>query len=296
MSDLPVLTPGEVATVVTSAKEIEPIGSGGQKVVFRARIDGGVYALKFALLPPDVESDDLSSSDVAARAAREVETMRDCSSPFMVKLGPVGLTFVTIGHQKLLYFSEEFVDGDNLRTLLDQQGTLAPSEVVQLGIQISSAIQELWALGKIHRDIKPGNIMRRRQTGDFVLLDAGLAFDVAGESLSAGFLVGTKPYFSPEQFDYNSRRILDFRSDMFSLGVTLYEALTGRHPFWVRGDSSPSLFTKIRTHNPPAPGTIMSRVPPPLDRVVLRMLGKFPHLRYRKCEQLIAALREVQAG
>ena len=130
-----------------------------------------------------------------------------------------------------------------------------------MSIQMTDDIQALWELGKIHRYIKPGNIMRRT-SGDFVLLDAGRAFDVIGESLSGGFLVGTRIYFSPEQFDYSNRRTgLDFRSDIFALGVTMYEMATGRHPFWSRGQSSATFYSNVTPLAPELPSTSLEDFP-----------------------------------
>jgi serine/threonine protein kinase len=296
MSDLPNLTPEQVAQLVPRASDIQLVGAGGQKVVFKGTIAGEQYALKFAKvpeLPEDLESEDFPMSDVAVRAQREVETMRDCTSPHMVKLGPIGLEFAAIGDQSLLYFSEEFVIGRDLRTILQADRRFEPAQVVKLGQHIVDAIHALWELGKIHRDIKPANIMRREGNGEYVLLDAGFAFDVVGESLSIG-PVGTPPYFSPEQFDFTNRRtVMDFRSDLFSLGVTMYEMATGQHPFWTRGDTSGSLFNKITTYNPEPPSATVPDFPGELDDIILRMLGKSPHLRYRRCQQLIDALNQI---
>ncbi len=104
-------------------------------------------------------------------------------------------------------------------------------------------------------------------------------------------IVGTPIYFSPEQFDYSSRRTgMDFRSDIFALGVTMYELLSGRHPFWTRGQSSETTFNNIQSTAPDPPSSIISGVTDELDEVILRMLGKSPHLRYRKCDHLVQAL------
>ena len=295
MANLPQLTPEQITAAFPALSEVGFVGQGGQKIVFRVRIEGQSYALKFALLPQEIDSENEEFVEVKARAKREVEIMRECTSPYMVKLGPIGLEFCEIAGQSLLYFSEEFIDGEILSSIRASGTRLNAPQIVTLGIQIVSAVQELWNLGKIHRDVKRSDIMQRN-TGDYVLLDAGLAFDVVGESLSAGFLVGTPPYFSPEQSDYQNRRVLDFRSDIFSLGVTLYEMSTGRHPFWVQGDNSITLFRKISGASPPAPSSLNPEIPPELDRIILRMMGKSPHLRYRKCEHLITALVEVQRG
>jgi len=296
MSDLPNLTPEQVAQLVPGASDIELVGPGGQKVVFKGTIAGEQYALKFAKvpeLPEDLETEDFPMSDVAVRAQREVKTMRDCTSRHMVKLGPIGLEFTTIDDQSLLLFSEQFIVGRNLRTILRSDGRFDPAQIVTLGLHIVDAIQALWDLGKIHRDIKPANIMRREGDDEYVLLDAGFAFDVVGESLSIA-PVGTPPYFSPEQFAFTNRRtVMDFRSDLFSLGVTMYELATGQHPFWTPGDTSRSLFNRITTHNPPPPSTIVPGFPQDLDDMILRMLGKSPHVRYRRCQQLIDALSET---
>lgn len=296
MNDLPNLTPEQVGGLIPQASGIEPVDAGGQKVVFKGTIAGQQYALKFAKvpeLPDDLESEEFPMSDVAVRAQREVETMRDCTSPHMVKLGPIGLSFTTIDNQSLLYFSEEFIVGRDLRKILRSDGRFEPAQIVTLGLHIVDAVHALWELGKIHRDIKPANIMRREGNDEYVLLDAGFAFDVVGESLSIG-PVGTPPYFSPEQFDFTNRRtVMDFRSDLFSLGVTMYQLATGQHPFWSPGDTSRSLFNKISTHNPERPSTCVPGFPEGLDDIILRMLGKSPHIRYRRCQQLIDALSQI---
>lgn len=297
---VPNLTPEQIESHVVGVTDVQFLGQGGQKAVFRCNINGSPYALKFSYSPDGIPGANPDSTeaeedpDVIVRTRREVETMRDCKSNHMVKLGPIGLGFVEIEGDSLLYFTEELIEGEDLAAWLRSKGKMDCAEIVRLGLHIADAIKALWDLGKIHRDIKPGNIMRRTN-GEFVLLDAGLAFDVAGESLSGGFLVGTRIYFSPEQFDYSNRRTgLDFRSDMFALGVTMYQMLTGVHPFWKRGDSSETFYSNVTSASPPKPSEIASDVPELLDEIILRLLGKAPHLRYRKCDQLINALKKVE--
>ena len=291
---LPTITEGDIKTLIPEIKSAVQIGHGGQKVVFRAMYNGQPLALKFALLSDTFKPENDDIDETVLRAQRETQIMQECTSPHMVKLGPLGLGTACIAGQNVLYFSEEFIDGQALKEVLRGEGPMQTDEVVRLGLQMCSAIADLWSLGKIHRDIKPGNIMRRADGTGYVLLDAGLAFDVAGESISAGFLVGTMAYFSPEQFDYTSRRTMDFRSDIFSLGVTLYEAATGQHPFFSPTTSTPHLFTRITKHNPAPPSSLNAAIPAALDKVILRMMGKAPHLRYRRIEQLHEALARVQ--
>jgi serine/threonine-protein kinase len=291
---LPNITEGDIKALIPEIKSAALIGHGGQKVVFRAIYNDQPIALKFALLSDTFNPENEDIDETVLRAQRETQIMQECTSPHMVKLGPIGLATACTADQNVLYFSEEFIDGQALKEVLKNEGPMQTDDVVRLGLHMCSAIADLWSLGKIHRDIKPGNIMRRADGTGYVLLDAGLAFDVAGESISAGFSVGTMAYFSPEQFDYTNRRTMDFRSDIFSLGVTLYEAATGQHPFFSPTTSAPHLFSKITKHNPAPPSSLNAAIPVALDNVILRMLGKSPHLRYRRIDQLREALAQVQ--
>src|ERR1017187_7206686 len=138
MAQLPQLTPDDVGALIPAATAIQFVESGGQKTVFRARISDHPYALKFALLPGPVDHED-DLPEVVARASREVETMRDCTSPHMVKLGPLGLTYATVGTQSLVFFSEEFIDGMSVRSAIQQGNPFAAGEVIKLGLQIADA-------------------------------------------------------------------------------------------------------------------------------------------------------------
>jgi len=208
----------------------------------------------------------------------------------------ISVTYCKLDTLAMLEIAKSLSEGSDLKQILDSGTTLPPIELVRLGLDICDAIKCLWEIGKVHRDIKPGNIMQR-SAGGYVLLDAGLAFDVAGESLSGGFTVGTRIYFSPEQFDYSSRRSgLDFRSDMFSLGVTLYELATGTHPFYIRGTPSETFFENVTSQAPEPISQLVDGFPEQLEQVILRMLGKSPHLRYRKCDLLAKDLAEAGAA
>tara|TARA_R110002073_G_scaffold96276_2_gene222586 strand:+ start:8488 stop:9393 length:906 start_codon:yes stop_codon:yes gene_type:complete len=299
MGDLPAVSATQIETAIVCFSDVKEIGRGGQKLVFSGLTEGRKYAIKFLKAPSEeLDSDETEfdfTPDMVVRAHREVETMRECQSPYMVKLGPIGLEFIEIAGESLVFFTEELISGSDLHEkYIRPKKTLSPADVVQLGIHITHAISAIWDLKKVHRDIKPGNIMRR-DNGDFVLLDAGLAFDKLGESVSGGGLVGTPIYFSPEQFEYTNRRsVLDYRSDMFSLGVTMYQLATGQHPFYKRGDRSGEVYSNIRKADPKPPHKIVGTIPEELSKIILRMMGKSPHLRFRKCDQLIERLKAVE--
>lgn len=291
--------PGLTVTDVTY------LAQGGQKVVYSCLINGSPYVAKFLLIdtprpvPNDMENADATMPDIDAvtsRARREVDTMLQCNIPTLVKLGPIGLNSIQIKNQNLLYFTEEKIIGDDLRTILTRapMHKLQIPDVVQLAKDITDAVDAIWALARVHRDIKPGNIMRRSDTGQFVLLDVGLVFDLHDISLTAtNIIVGTPIYFSPEQMEYARKRQLDFRSDLFSLGIVLYEAATGQHPFTINCVSTTEVMAAIAFGAPPLPTTLGNDIPSSLENIIMRLLSKSPHLRYRTCGQLKTHLLAV---
>jgi eukaryotic-like serine/threonine-protein kinase len=297
----PNLTAEQVQQAVPDAANIVFLAKGGQKVVFSCTINRNPYALK--LLQPhlrplmqeqngDASPEPVSIDDVTARAQREVATMKECDTPHLVKIGPIEMRTIQIEEEDLLCFSEELIDGFPLSKLLKQGIPLPPTEVIELGQNVATAIGALWHKRKIHRDIKPSNIMRRRD-GGFVLLDLGLVFDLNDESYSVG-PVGTHMYFSPEQMDFaNRRQVLDFRSDLFSLGITMYQMATGSHPFVTNANTSWDVVNNIRNLQPPSPRQVKADIPEGLSDTIMRLLGKRPSLRFRSIDKLQQALSDT---
>ncbi|MFD2330774.1 serine/threonine protein kinase [Cohnella sp. GCM10020058] len=304
----PDLSEEQVREVCPNCSDVKFVGKGGQKTVFSCVIDGIKYAIKFLDLtnihnqPPQSIMDSIHDTtspledireDVLARAKREIDIMDRCETPTLVKLGPVGMTFVEYDNKKLLYFTEELIDGDDLHTIIRRDRQISLRESIQLGIDIATAIQNLWNINMVHRDVKPKNIMRRGN-GTYVLLDTGLAFDLTDESLTAAFVtVGTPIYMSPEQLK-NVRRGIDFRSDLFLLGIVLYEAVTGQHPFFTRGINSMQLVANIISNVVEKPINLRPELPSSLNSIIMRLLAKEPHLRYKTCDSLIEKLVQVR--
>ncbi|USG65134.1 serine/threonine protein kinase [Brevibacillus ruminantium] len=306
----PDLTVDEVKEICPECNEIEFVGKGGQKTVFSCLINEDKFAIKFLDLtniqnqqaPQDLLSlnsqitvspmEDIRE-DVLARAKREIDIMDRCETPTLVKLGPIGMTFVDYNNKKLLYFTEELINGDDLHTIIRRDKQISLQEGIQLGIDIATAVKHLWEIKMVHRDVKPKNIMRR-DNGSYVLLDTGLAFDLTDESLTAAFMtVGTPIYMSPEQLK-NVRRGIDFRSDLFLLGIVLYESLTGNHPFFTRGINSMQLVANIVSNQVEPPNKFRTDLPNSLNTVIMRLLAKEPHLRYKSCESLIDKLLQAR--
>ncbi len=295
---IPQVTIGQVQTIIPSAADIQEVDRGGQKIVFSGIIDGRKYALKFMAPNPSQVAGQNSEflDDVTSRARREVETMQECSTPHLVGMGPIGLNTTYIAGNPIIYFSEEFVEGNNLRSYLQSNGVLSFPELVRLAFHMSEAIKAIWQFSKIHRDIKPGNIMRRRDNGDFVLLDMGLVFDLQDDSLSV-CPVGTPLYFSPEQMDFNNRRMtMSFRSDLFSLGIVMYEMATGKHPFIEGARTTWEALGNIANVTPRSPKELRPELSEKLSDIITRLLAKRPALRYRSIELFQRALSEVEPG
>ncbi len=292
--NLPNLSADEVRSAIPNSEDVSFLGNGGQKIVFKAKVNSTVCVLKFSLVPSGIDPATAPLTEVGKRAAREVDVLGRCPSVHMVKLGPIGLSYQLIAGQQTLFFSEEFIDGKDLKKILVDEGHQSVSQAVKLALDVIDATEAMRVLGIIHRDIKPGNIMRRSSDGSYILLDAGVAFDLFDASISSSHSVGTCPYYSPEQFDYTNKRNLDHRSDMFSLGTTLYEALTQKNPFFEPGDNYSTIATKIMSSNPLPPSRINSTIPPALDSIIMQMLGKAPYERFRSFDLLTKALTPLK--
>lgn len=302
---VPNINESDVLAILPELGNIRYLTQGGQKIVFSCEVEGKPYVIKFLLIETRTQEADQGVVEmtmptidaVTARAQREVDTMAKINVPTLVKLGPISLSATEIKGQSLLYFTEEMIEGRSLQDILNEQTVLPSQDLVSLGLDIALAIEAIWDLRRIHRDIKPNNIIRRASDGGFILLDVGLAFDLNDISLTAPYIiVGTKMYLSPEQLQYMKKRQLDFRSDLFALGIVMYEAATGQHPFAENTSSTSEIFARILSSNPTHPTQLRSDIPSDLEEIILRLLQKSPHLRYRNCKQLVQQLQQVSVS
>ena len=213
--------------------------------------------------------------------------------PVFAGIGPLELQEITINDERWLCFTEEWIEG---RVLTDMilDGPLSPQRLARLGLDLIHAVCLLSSRHFVHRDIKPANIMWGQRRDGFVLLDPGIALDQLGPSLTLGpMAVGTVAYQSPEQMDTSRKRSLDFRSDLFAVGLVLYEAAAARHPFMDNRATLSSVVAGILTRTPPSLAASIDTFPQELSNVIDRLLAKEPHLRYRTCERALAATAEA---
>jgi serine/threonine-protein kinase len=247
------------------------LGRGGMAVVYRARDEalGREVALKF--LPDEMAQDQMFMSFFQ----REARAAASLNHPNIVTIYDVGML------DSRAFISMELVDGASLETVLDTRGPLPVLDVMRVAEQVLSALSYAHARNIVHRDIKPANVMRT-QTGLVKLMDFGLAKQT-DTRVKSTLVAGTPAYMAPEQM---TGRDLDGRADLFALGATLYECLSGELPFegYVRSAPPPPL----REHN--------GAVPAALEAIVAKALAFEREDRYGSAEQMLEPLRTLLAA
>jgi len=275
----PALQPGDV--LGGRYEILQLLGEGGMGAVYKAmdrELDRPV-ALK--LIRPELAA----NSSILARFKQELLLAHQVTHKNVIRIYDLGdadgVKFITM----------EFVEGQDLRTLIQEKKKFSPEDAVEITQQICRALEATHSVGVIHRDLKPQNIMRDH-TGRILLMDFGLARTVAGEGMTqTGALVGTMEYMSPEQA---LAKDLDQRSDLFTLGLILYELLTGVTP--VKAESVvASLIRRTQERAVPVSdhdGT----VPRALSNVVSKCLERDPNLRYASAAELLRDLEAWQSN
>ena len=273
---------GEVTqgTIVDDRYEIrERLGSGGMAAVYRAhdRQLGREVALK--LLYPRFAEDE----SFVERFRREASAAAGLQHPNVVSVYDRGEWDGTS------YIAMELVDGRTLREVVQEEGPLDPIRAIDCTIGVLRAARFAHRRGIIHRDLKPHNVLVDGE-GRTKVTDFGIARAGASDMTETGSIMGTAQYLSPEQAQGLA---VTPRSDLYAIGVLLYELLMGRVPF--DGESAVSIALKQVSEPPVPPGRIVRGIPPELDAVVLRALEKDPDRRFADADEFIAALEDVRA-
>jgi len=259
---------GEFATNSTLSnryKILEEIGRGGMGIVLKAQDTqlNEIVALK--LITPQISADE----KIATRFKQEAATSRKISHNNVIRIHDLG------EFQGTLYISMEYFLGENLKKIISRPQHLAFEEVLHYFNQICMGVNAAHSVGIIHRDLKPQNILVNDQK-HLKIIDFGLAKASFLQGLTmTGLVVGTPEYMSPEQI---SGKVVDHRTDIYSLGVIAFEMLTGAVPF--RGDTPISIGFKHLQEAPLIPDQFKSSSPPWFQNVVMKMLEKEPETRY----------------
>ncbi|MBV9945584.1 MAG: protein kinase [Myxococcales bacterium] len=284
---LTALRPGQILAGKYRVERV--LGAGGMGIVVAAHHLGLDTRVAVKLLLPEM----MGQPEVVARFAREARAAARITSEHVARVFDVGAL-----EDGAPYIVMEFLEGSDLRQWLEQRGPLPIPQAVDFVMQACEAVAEAHGLGIVHRDLKPANLFCVPRSDGSVcikVLDFGISKLAGGGSL-AGFamtstsaVMGTPFYMSPEQME--SARTVDGRSDIWALGIILFELLTGGVPF--TGETLPEVCVKIATHTPPSPRERRGDVPPELDAVILRCLEKDRNKRFANVAEFSAALAAV---
>src|SRR5205809_420498 len=259
----------------------EVLGHGGMAEVFLGtdRVLGRRIAVK-------ILSDRFArDNSFVTRFRREAQSAAALNHPNVVSV------FDTGSDDGTHFIVMEYVQGKTLSQMLRDGAPLMPERAVEIARGVADALSFAHRAGIVHRDVKPGNIMLTT-TGDVKVMDFGIARATSSESLTqTATVLGTATYFSPEQAQGDP---VDARSDIYSLGVVMYEMLTGTPPF--AGDTPVAIAYKHVKEDPVPPSSLNSDIPEGLNAIVLKCLAKDPDDRYQSVEDLLSDLRRFRAG
>jgi len=260
---------------------IEELGHGGMGRVYKVQDTDIKEKVALKLLRPEISLDKetLERFSNELKLARKISHRNVCR---MFDLGRAeGTTFITM----------EFVPGEDLKSFIHRAKQLSIGTAISIARQVCEGLEEAHRLGVVHRDLKPGNIMIDKD-GDAKIMDFGIARSLSGRGVtSAGVLIGTPEYMSPEQVDGKE---VDQRSDLYSLGVILYEMVTGRLPF--SGDTPLSVAHKQKYEVPEDPKKLNAHVSDDLAGVILKCLAKDRDTRFQSAAELGTELGRIEQG
>ncbi|MDD9936863.1 MAG: serine/threonine protein kinase [Myxococcales bacterium] len=266
---------------IGNCRIIGEIGSGGMAVIYKAVQEPLERVVAIKALKPSIAVD----SQFAMRFEREARFMASLQHENILHVHD----FIKDG--ETMYIVMEYVQGIDLYDLLQLTPRLPVDVAAIIALQVARALDYAHFRGIIHRDIKPANVIISHQ-GEVKLMDFGIARDHSLSDLTeTGTGVGTPSYMSPEQILGDK---LDFRSDIFSLGIVLYQCITGQKPFVE--DEARTVMQKIRLDRYASPRKVISTVPSSMERILARCMEKIPSSRYPSTQALIDDLMEFLAG
>ncbi|MGA2978511.1 MAG: tetratricopeptide repeat protein [Terriglobales bacterium] len=257
------------------------LGQGGMGAVYKARDRELDRMIALKVIRPELATDPA----ILARFKQELILSRNITHKNVVRIFDLGEA------EGIRFISMEYVDGEDLRTILRRQGKFAPAEAIAVVEQVCRALDSAHSEGVIHRDLKPQNIMRD-QHGRIVVMDFGLARSLGESGLTqTGALVGTLEYMSPEQAMGST---LDQRSDIFSVGLIFFELLTGKAPY--HADTAIASLMKRTREEAQSASDIDASVPKSLSAIVSRCLEREPANRYHSAVELLQQLTTWEAN
>jgi len=258
---------------------IDELGAGGMGEVYRVFDNKIGEEVTLKLIRPEIAADKKSIE----RFRNELKFARRIAHKNVCRMYDLNQEAGT------LYLTMEFVPGKNLKSMIAMTKQLSLRTILNIAKQICEGLAEAHRLGVVHRDLKPSNIMIDKD-GNTRIMDFGLARSLDTEGMTeADMILGTPGYMSPEQVEGKDT---DQRSDIYSMGVILYEMVTGRPPF--EGDSALSIALKHKTEIAPDPRKFNPQIPEDLCSVIKKSMEKDRGRRYQNTEEIIAALNKIE--
>ena len=260
---------------------IEKLGRGGMGKVYKV-FDQEVQAkMALKLIKPEVSAD----KNTIERFRNELKIARDISHKNICRM-------YDLGKEAGNYFiTMEYVSGEDLKSFIRRSRQLVVGTAIFIAKQVCEGLAEAHGLGVVHRDLKPGNIMIDRE-GNAKIMDFGIARSISAKGITdAGVMIGTPEYMSPEQVEGKE---VDQRSDIYSLGVILYEMATGRVPF--EGETALSIAMKHKAEVPKDPRSLNPNIPDDLSGAILKCLEKDRAKRYQSALELRGELERIEKG
>ena len=259
---------------------IEELGKGGMGRVYRVLDKKINEEVALKLIKPEI-----ADSKTIERFSNELKMARKISHKNVCRMYHLSEESGT--H----YITMEYVPGETLKSMIRMTKQLSVGTAVNIAKQVCEGLEEAHRLGVVHRDLKPQNIMIDKQ-GNARIMDFGIARSMDTEGTTRpGFMIGTPEYMSPEQTEFKD---VDHRSDIYTVGIILFEMLTGRTPF--EGETPISVAMKHKSEKPLDPVKFNVEIPPDLSRIILTCLEKNKENRYQSVEKLLAELNVLEAG
>jgi serine/threonine protein kinase/Tfp pilus assembly protein PilF len=269
------------ATFAGRYQIIEELGKGGMGKVYRVLDKKLNEEVALKLIRPEIALD----KNTLERFQNELKLARRISHR------NVGRMYELMEEKGIHFITMEYVPGEDLKSFIRRSRQLTIGTAVTLAKQVCEGLTEAHRLGVIHRDLKPSNIIIDKE-GNARIMDFGIARSIKTKGITGtGVMIGTPEYMSPEQVEGKE---VDQRSDIYSLGIILYEMLTGRVPF--EGDTPFTIGVKQKSEMPKDPKEFNAQIPAGLSQLILRCLEKDKGKRYQSAEELHSELTSIEKG